>query len=104
MAKPHFSRSVPLARRQLLHEPLKLGLALIGVALAVALVALLLGLREGIGRQATLYEDHAGADVYVSTSDARSFANPGTSALPVSLGRKLAAVPGSRRPLRSPTA
>jgi len=54
MSKPLFSRSVPLARRQLLHEPLKLGLALIGIALAVALVALLLGLREGIGRQATL--------------------------------------------------
>jgi putative ABC transport system permease protein len=32
--------------------------------------------------------------VYVSTSDARSFASPGTSAVPVSLGRKLAAVPG----------
>jgi hypothetical protein len=38
-------RPVPLARRQLLHEPLKLGLALAGVTLAVALVGLLFGLR-----------------------------------------------------------
>jgi hypothetical protein len=35
-----------LARRQLLHEPLKLALALAGVTLAVALVGLLFGLRE----------------------------------------------------------
>ena len=87
-------RSVPLARRQLLHEPLKLSLALIGTALAVALVALLLGLREGIGRQATLYEDNVPADLYVGTSDARSFATPGTSALPVSMGPVLASLPG----------
>ena len=86
--------SVPLARRQLTHEPLKLVLAQIGVTLAVALVGLLLGLREGIGRQATLYEDHVGADLYVGASDTRSFAVPGTSALPVSLGERLAAVPG----------
>ena len=44
---------VPLARRQLLHEPLELALALAGVALAVALVGLLLGLREGIRHQVT---------------------------------------------------
>ena len=46
-------RLVPLARRQLLHEPLELALALAGVALAVALVGLLLGLREGIRHQVT---------------------------------------------------
>lgn len=57
---------VPLARRQLLHEPLKLILALVGVTLAVALVGLLFGLREGIRRQVTTYADHAGADVYVA--------------------------------------
>ena len=77
-----------------MHEPLKLALALIGVALAVALVALLLALKEGIDRQATTYEDHAGADVYVAASDTRTFATPGASPLPASLGGKLAAVPG----------
>jgi putative ABC transport system permease protein len=87
-------RNVPLARRQLLHEPLKLVLALIGVALAVALVGLLLALQEGINRQATTYEDHAGADVYIGASDTRTFATPGASPLPISLGVRLGAVPG----------
>jgi putative ABC transport system permease protein len=87
-------RSVPLARRQLLHEPLKLALALLGTALAVALVGLLLGLREGIGRQATLYEDNVPADLYVGASDARSFATPGTSALPIAMRPALASLPG----------
>jgi hypothetical protein len=85
MSAPALQRSVPLARRQLLHEPLKLALALIGVALAVALVALLLALKEGIDRQATTYEDHAGADVYVAAPDTRTFATPGASPLPVAL-------------------
>ena len=94
MSSQAFEARVPLARRQLLHEPLKLGLALIGTALAVALVGLLLGLREGIGRQATLYEDHVPADLYVSSTDARSLSVPGTSALPVSMQSSLQVVPG----------
>jgi putative ABC transport system permease protein len=94
MSSHAFQARVPLARRQLLHEPLKLGLALIGTALAVALVGLLLGLREGIGRQATLYEDNVPADLYVSTSDAHAFSVPGTSALPASMQGALKAVPG----------
>src|SRR6266545_3681285 len=57
-------RRVPLARRQLVHEPLKLALTLAGVALAVALVGLLFALREGIGRQVTTFEDNAVADAY----------------------------------------
>ena len=85
---------VPLARRQLLHEPLKLGLATAGVALAVALVGLLFGLREGINRQVTAYEDNAGADIYVGSREVRSFATPGSSAVPVATGQALAAVPG----------
>lgn len=94
MSSQAFEARVPLARRQLFHEPLKLGLALIGTALAVALVGLLLGLREGIGRQATLYEDNVPADLYVSTSDAHAFSVPGTSALPASMEGALLAVPG----------
>ena len=46
-------RSVPLARRQLGAERGKLVLAMIGVALSVALVGLLLGLRAGIATQVT---------------------------------------------------
>ena len=64
--RPRCGRTVPLARRQLLHEPLKLVLALAGVTLAVALVILLFGLREGIRRQVTTFADNAGAAVYVA--------------------------------------
>ena len=87
-------RRVPLARRQLLHEPLKLALAFAGVAAAVALVALLLGLRQGINQQVTTYEDNAGADVYVASGDTRSFLSPGASALPDSMGPAMSRVPG----------
>ena len=94
MSAPVSGRQVPLARRQLLHEPAKLVLALIGVTLAVALVGLLLGLREGINRQARTYEDNAGADVYLAAPDTQTFATPGASPLPLALGRALASVPG----------
>ena len=86
--------TVPLARRQLLHEPLKLSLALIGVTVSVALVGLLFGLREGINRQVTTYEDHVGAAIYVAQPDTRNFISSGSSALPASIGRELRKVPG----------
>lgn len=82
-------RAVPLARRQLLREPLKLALALLGVAVSVALVGLLFGLREGIGRQVTTYPDNAGADIYVASGGTRNFLSASSSSLPVSLGRRL---------------
>ena len=81
--------TVPLARRQLLHEPLKLWLALAGVTLAVALVGLLFGLREGIRRQVTTFVDNAGAQVYVAPRDSRSFVTGGPPTLPVSLATQL---------------
>src|SRR5215207_1434633 len=87
-------RLVPLARRQLLHEPLKLGLALAGVTLAVALVGLLFGLREGIRQQVTTFVDNAGAEVYVAPRDSRSFVTGGPPALPASLARELERQPG----------
>jgi putative ABC transport system permease protein len=85
---------VPLARRQLLREPLKLTLALLGVTVSVALVGLLFGLREGIGRQTTTYPDHAGADVYVGSGGTRNFLSASSSSLPVSLAPRLRRVPG----------
>jgi putative ABC transport system permease protein len=87
-------RSVPLARRQLLHEPLKLVLALLGVAVSVALVGLLFGLREGIGRQVTTYPDHAGAELYVASGGTHNFLSASSSSLPVSLARRLRRVAG----------
>lgn len=88
--------AVPLARRQLLHEPLKLVLALLGVAAAVALVGLLFGLREGIGRQVTTYPDHAGAQIYVASGGTHNFLSASSSSLPVSWGPRLRRVPGVR--------
>ncbi|MGB7588331.1 MAG: ABC transporter permease [Solirubrobacterales bacterium] len=88
------SRGVPLARRQLLREPLKLVLALLGVAVSVALVGLLFGLREGIGRQVTTYPDHAGADVYIASGGTRDFLSASSSSLPVPLARRLRSVSG----------
>ena len=64
-------RTVPLARRQLVAERGKLVLAIVGVALSVALVGLLLGLRAGISEQATTYANRSGAEVYVGGKGAR---------------------------------
>jgi putative ABC transport system permease protein len=86
--------AVPLARRQLLSEPLKLVLALLGVAVCVALVGLLFGLREGIGRQVTTYPDHAGADLYVASGGTRNFLSASSSSLPVSLAPRLRRLAG----------
>ena len=88
------AHSVPLARRQLGHEPLKLVLALLGVTLAVALVGLLFGLREGIRRQVTTFVDNAGAQIYVAPRDTRSFVTGGPPTLPASLARELERAPG----------
>lgn len=90
----HSRRRVPIGRRQLTHEPVKLVLALAGVALAVALVGLLFGLREGINRQVSTFEDNAGADVYVASKGTRDFPTSGSSTLPASLARQVSAVPG----------
>lgn len=65
-------RSVPLARRQLGAERGRLLLAVIGVALSVTLVGLLLGLRAGIAKQVTRYEDQSGAQVFIGGSGARN--------------------------------
>lgn len=87
-------KRVPLARRQIQHEPLKLALALIGVAVSVALVGLLFGLREGIGRQVTTYEDNVNVDIYVAQGETRNSYSSGSSVLTATVGRKLRKVPG----------
>ncbi|HEX6023823.1 MAG TPA: ABC transporter permease [Solirubrobacter sp.] len=96
LARRREGRDVPLARRQLLHEPLKLALALAGVTLAVALVGLLFGLREGIRRQVTTFADNVGAEVYVAPRDARSFVTAGPPTLPAVLADEIASLPGVR--------
>ena len=88
-------RSVPLARRQLGAERSRLALAVIGVALSVALVGLLLGLRTGIGRQVTTYADRSGAEVYVAGKGARDLYAT-DSVVPVALADRVRGlVPGA---------
>jgi hypothetical protein len=107
-------RSVPLARRQLGAERGKLALAVIGVALSVALVGLLLGLRAGIAKQVTRYEDHSGAEVYVGGSGARDLVVtdsvvsaglaariehlvPGSEAAPITAGLEMLTLHGRKQ-------
>lgn len=87
-------RRVPLARKQLLHEPLKLVLAILGVAVCVALVGLLFGMREGINRQVTTFEDNAGAEVYINPPDIRNFVGAGQATIPAAMAKKIEAVKG----------
>lgn len=88
-------REVPLARRQLAHDRLKLVLAVAGAALAVALVGLLFALRSGIARQVTTYLDNAGADVYVAQGGTRSFVQSSSVLTLEDLARVRAAAPGA---------
>jgi putative ABC transport system permease protein len=84
--------TVPVARRQLLAEPAKLGVSVIAVAAAIALVLLLAGLRRGMGEQVTLYLDHQ-APVLVGQKGARNFLSQ-TSVLPEELVDEVRRVPG----------
>lgn len=57
---------VPLARRALLDDPVRLGISLGGLAFAVLLVLLLRGIMDGTVAKSTSYIDHVGADVFVA--------------------------------------
>ncbi|HSI96899.1 MAG TPA: ABC transporter permease, partial [Gaiellaceae bacterium] len=85
-------RGVPIARRQLLAEPAKLAVSILAIAAAVALVLLLMGLRQGMGEQVTLYLDRQ-PSVLVGQAGARNFMAQ-TSVLPETLGERLERVPG----------
>jgi putative ABC transport system permease protein len=87
--------AVPVARRQLLHEPVKLAVAALAVAAAVALVLLLTGLRRGIGEQVTTYLSHQ-PPVLVGQVGTRNFVAQ-TSVLPDATLARVAAVPGVAR-------
>lgn len=84
--------AIPIARRQLLSEPAKIGVALAAVAAAVTLVLLLSGLRRGMGEQVTVYLEHQ-PPVLVGTAGARDFVAQ-TSILSQQTAIKVAGVPG----------
>lgn len=60
--------SVPITRRNLLHEKGKLALSVAGVAAAVALILLLLGFREGLYATLSAYVDNLETDLIVAQS------------------------------------
>jgi hypothetical protein len=76
-------RRVPVGWRQLTAEPAKLGVSLLAVAAAVALVLLLSGLRRGMSEQVTLYVDRQ-APVLVGQEGSRNFLSQ-VSVLPEAL-------------------
>lgn len=93
---PRSDRDVPMARRQLGHDRLKVGLAVGGAALAVALIGLLFALRSGIARQVTTYVDNAGADVYVAQGGTRSFLQQNSVVTTRDVKRVRAAAPAAQ--------
>lgn len=71
--------TVPLARRNLLHEKGKLLLSVAGIAAALALILLLLGFRQGLYATLTAFVDNMGADLIVAQSGAQGiFASDST--------------------------
>ena len=63
---------VPIARRNLFHNKIKLATATVGVSFSTVLVTCLGGLFVGTSRQATGLIDHAGADLWIAAPGTRS--------------------------------
>jgi putative ABC transport system permease protein len=63
---------IPIARRNLFHDKVKLTTALIGVVFSVLLVTCLGGFYEGTARNASGITDHAGADLWVVAPGTRT--------------------------------
>jgi putative ABC transport system permease protein len=61
-----------IARRNLFHDKIKLGMALVGVAFSVGLVTLQLGLLLGTMHNSSCIIDHAGCDVWVMQKSTRN--------------------------------
>ena len=87
--------AVPLARRQLLREPVRVVVAVLAVGAAVALVLLLTGLRRGMGEQVTTYLERQ-PPVLVGQAGTRDFLSQ-TSVLPEATAAEVAAVDGVAR-------
>ena len=88
------ARSVPLGRRNLLADGRRLGASAVAVGLAIMLILLLAGLWAGIRAQATLYEDHTGAQLYVVSPGTQGLFTDGSSVSrrDVALARRLPGV------------
>jgi putative ABC transport system permease protein len=70
-----------LARRNLLTDPVRFVLSVLGVAVSIALILLLAGYRSGVYAQASAYLDHTTGSVVVAEHGIRDFLGT-SSALP----------------------
>ncbi|MBI5946741.1 MAG: ABC transporter permease [Chloroflexi bacterium] len=84
---------VPLARRSLLYDRVRLAISIGGLAFAVVLVLLLRGIMDGTVARSTSYIDRSGADLFVASAGVTNMALA-SSALPADTAARLADVPG----------
>jgi putative ABC transport system permease protein len=84
---------VPIARRFLLADGLRLALSVAGMSISVTVVAVLGGLVEGITRQVTAYVENSAGDYYICQKGIVNFLGAG-SVIPKATARKVAAVRG----------
>ena len=85
-----------LARRNLLHEPTRLVLSVAGIALAVMLTVVLLGVLTGVRRQAGAYLGHTPGSVVVAAEGTDNFLLT-TTPLPSGTADAVGATPGVAR-------
>ena len=88
-------RRVPLGTRTLLRDWVRLVISVGGIGLAILLVLLLDGIREGTVAKSTTYIDHVGADVFVARQGVSNMALA-ASVVPVEAFAQIEAVPGVR--------
>lgn len=86
---------VGLARRNLLADGRRLAAGVLGVALALMLVLLLEGLWEGLLRQAQIYPDRSGAQLFVTQPGVANFLGD-SATIPRSTVESVRATPGVR--------
>jgi len=83
--------SVPLAWRNLVHERGKFILSILGVAVALMLIVLLVGFRDGMYTAVTAYYENLRADLVVAQSDT----SLASSTIPITYHDKLVSLSGA---------
>lgn len=84
--------TVPVARRLLFGNRSRLVTSVLGVGLALMLILLLDGLSTGVDARVTVFEERAGADLYVAQPGTSSLLGS-TSVLPAATRDRVAALP-----------
>ncbi len=84
---------VPFALRSLLHDKIRLLIAVGGVSFSILLILMLRGIMDGTVAKATTYIDHVGADIFVVQDGVEHMALS-TSVLPAEVETRARAVEG----------